>query len=167
MESSVMTTEALNKDREALIEHSIPFFEEVKDMTASTEIELWLNLRYGPESELYQTLAGLVKKGVEDGWPANIEIGDATYRRSRIAEPSERTRYFSITAVYMDSTGNTQGHPDHRFRGQFHGHPHGEFNLVVPVTPGAELNGPSVGARLAGPRRRPVASTTLRLGAAP
>ena len=138
-----MITETLIQDREALIDRCIPFLEEVKDMTASTEVERWLNQKYGPDSELYQTLARLVQKGVEDGWAANVEIDGPHYRRSRIAEPSDRTLHFSITAVYMDSTGNGQGHPDGRFRGQYHGHPYGEFNMVVPVTPGAALNGPN------------------------
>jgi len=138
-----MTTDSLIQDREALIERSIPFLEEVKDMTPGTEVEQWLNRKYGPDSELFQTLARLVRKGVEDGWAANIEIDGPSYRRSRIADPSERTFHFSITAVYMDSRGNGQGHPDQRFRGQYHGHPYGEFNMVVPVTPGAALNGPN------------------------
>jgi hypothetical protein len=139
----IMTTPAPHPDREALIQHCVPFLEEVKDMTTDTEVERWLNRKYGPHSELYRTLARLVKKGVEDGWAANIEIDGPLYRRSRIAEPSEQTRYFSITAVYMDSTGNGLGLPDQRYRGQFHGHPYGEFNMVVPVTPGAALNGPN------------------------
>jgi len=138
-----MTTVNAIYAREALIERAIPFLEEVKDMTAGTAVERWLNEKYGPDSELYQTLSGLVKMGVQDGWAANVEIDGPTYRRSRIAEPSDRTLHFSITAVYMDSTGNHQGHADHRFRGQYHGHPYGEFNLVVPLTPGAALNGPN------------------------
>ena len=138
-----MTTETLIKDREALIERSIPFLEEVKDMTAGTEVERWLNQKYGPGSELYDTLAELVKKGVEHGWAANVEIDGPAYRRSRIAEPSARTLHFSITAVYMDSTENRQGHADGRLRGQYHGHPYGEFNMVVPLTPQAALNGPN------------------------
>ncbi|WP_427309265.1 DUF4863 family protein [Cupriavidus sp. H39] len=136
-------TEGLIKDREALIERCIPFLEEVKDLTAGTAVERWLNHTYGPGSELYETLSGLVRKGVEEGWAANVQIDGPTYRRSRIAAPSERTLHFSITAVYMDSTGNRQGHPDHRFRGQYHGHPYGEFNMVVPLAPGAALNGPN------------------------
>jgi hypothetical protein len=138
-----MTTEIAIHARESLIERSIPFLEEVKDLTTGTEVERWLNENHGPTSELYRTLAGLVKMGVQDGWAANIEIDGPTYRRSRIAEPSDRTLHFSITVVYMDSTGNHQGHADHRLRGQYHGHPYGEFNLVVPVTPGAALNGPN------------------------
>ena len=138
-----MTTDTLIDEREALIEHCIPFLQEVKDMTTGTEVERWLNQKYGPDSELYRVLARLVTKGVEDGWAANVEIGGPRYRRSRIAEPSERTLHFSITAVLMDSTGNDQGHPDQRFRGQYHGHPYGEFNMVVPLDTGAALNGPN------------------------
>src|SRR5690349_8633836 len=111
-----MTSETLDSDREALIERCIPFLEEVKDLTTGTEVESWLNRKYGPDSELYQTLASMVRKGVEDGWAANIDIEGSTYRRSRIADPSERTLHFSITAVYMDSARNAQGHPDCRFR---------------------------------------------------
>lgn len=130
-------------DCRALIERSIPFLEEVQDMTAGTEAERWLNRKYGPGSELYQTLAQLVKQGVRDGWAANVPLDGSIYRRSRIAEPSERTRHFSITAVYMDSTGNTQGNPEGSYRGQYHAHPYGEFNMVVPVDAGAALRGPN------------------------
>src|SRR6478735_9235000 len=138
-----MTPDTLIDDREALIARCMPFLEEVKDLTPGTAIERWLNQRYGPDSELYQALARQVSKGVQDGWAANAVIDRPNSRRSRIAEPSERTLHFSITAVYMDSSGNRQGHPDHRMRGQYHGHPYGEFNMVVPLTPGAALNGPN------------------------
>lgn len=130
-------------DREALIARSIPFLEEVRDMTAGNETERWLNQRYGPDSELYRTLARLVIQGVRDGWAANVALDGPVYRRSRIAEPSERTLHFSITAVYMDSSGNTQGNPEGSYRGQYHAHPYGEFNMVVPLTPGAALRGPN------------------------
>jgi hypothetical protein len=136
-------TDILIDDRQALIERCIPFLDEVKDMTAGTAVEIWLNRKYGPDSELFQALSRLAAKGVEDGWAANIAIDGPAYRRSRIAEPSGRTLHFSITAVYMDSTGNRQGHPDQRMRGQYHGHPYGEFNMVIPLNPGAALNGPN------------------------
>lgn len=133
----------MNNDRDALIQRSIPFLEEVKDMTAGTEVERWLNQKYGPGSELYETLADLVKKGVRDGWAANVELDGSVYRRSRIAEPSEATHHFSVTAVYMDSTGNQQGNPEGSYRGQYHAHPYGEFNMVVPMQTGAALAGPN------------------------
>src|SRR5690606_5070296 len=111
---TTMNTEPINQDREALIERSIAFLDEVKDMTAGTGTERWLNREYGPDSGLYRALARLVTQGVQDGWAANVELDGPVYRRSRIADPSERTHHFSITAVYMDSTGNRQGHPDGR-----------------------------------------------------
>ncbi|MFI8890460.1 DUF4863 family protein [Streptomyces paradoxus] len=120
----------------ALIERSIPFLDEVKNRTAGKEFEAWLNTTYGPDSELYQDLARLIKIGVlEEGWAATIEVDGPRYRRSRLAEPTAATHYFSITAVYMDSV--------ERYRGQYHAHPYGELNLVVPLDPGATLAGPS------------------------
>jgi hypothetical protein len=43
----------------------------------------------------------------------------------------------------MDSTNTSQRNPENSLRGQYHGHPYGEFNMVVPVTPGAAIMGPN------------------------
>lgn len=119
---------------QALIERSIPFLKQVKNRTAGADLESWLNTQYGPDTDLYQELAQLITQGVEDGWAANIEVDGTHYRRSRIAPPSEQLHYFSITAVYMNSVP--------RYRGQYHQHPYGELNLVVPLVPDAQLAGP-------------------------
>ena len=130
--------------REDLIQRSIPFLREVKDMTPGAEMEKWLNEKYGATSDLYQGLSALIRAGVKEGWAANQQVDGPDYRRSRIMEPSPETFEFSITAVYMNSK-----HP-HRFndedegeilRGEYHGHPYGEINLVVPVDKGAQLKG--------------------------
>jgi hypothetical protein len=130
--------------REDLIARSIPFLHEVKDMTPGAQMEKWLNRKYGEDSQLYQDLSRLIKIGIEEGWAANQEVDGSNYRRSRILEASAETFQFSITAVYMNSQ-----HP-HSFkdedesdvlRGQYHGHPYGEINLVVPLDKGAELKG--------------------------
>lgn len=141
--SAVPITAAVQTEKEQLLALSLPFFEQIRDMTASTEVERWLNRAHGPGSVLYEGLARLVRHGVADGWAANEEIGGPNYRRSRIFEPSAISHYFSITAVYMDSAGNRQGNPDGSLRGEYHAHPYGEFNLVVPLNPGAELAGPN------------------------
>ncbi|MDH6289733.1 DUF4863 family protein [Rhodococcus sp. NM-2] len=119
---------------QALIDRSIPFLDEVKNRTAGGELEDWLNTNYGPGTELYDDLARMITEGVNDGWAANAELDGPKYRRSRIASPSEELSYFSVTAVYMNSVP--------RYRGQYHQHPYGELNLVVPLDPGAELAGP-------------------------
>lgn len=130
-------------EREQLLEWSHRFLLQVKDLTAGTDTESYLNAHHGPGSEVYDNLARLVRSGVRDGWAANIEVDGPAYRRSRITEPSEQTFFFSVTAVYMDSTDNPQGHPGGVLRGQYHAHPYGELNMVVPLTEGAALAGPN------------------------
>lgn len=129
--------------KEELIARSLPLLEEIKDMTPGTDVERWLNITYGPDSDLYQRLSRSIRAGVEAGWAANSEIRGARYRRSVLVPPSERTFFFSITTVYMDSAGNDQNNPEGSFRGDYHGHPYGEFNMVVPLDDGAALAGPN------------------------
>jgi hypothetical protein len=117
-----------------LLDRSIPFLHEVRNRTAGADLETWLNEKYGPDSELYRDLARMITEGVRDGWAANIEVDGPAYRRGRIAAPSEELEYFSVTAVYMDSV--------EPYRGQYHQHPYGELNLVVPLDTGARLMGP-------------------------
>ena len=123
-----------------LVAASIPFLDEVKEMTPNAEMERWLNTKCGPSSDLYKSLADLIKAGVRDGWAANKEVAGKHYRRSRLHDPSPETHHFSITAVYMDSM-DPAVFPDEDdedvLQGEFHGHPYGELNLVVPLTEGA------------------------------
>lgn len=118
-----------------LIERSISFVQAIKNRTAGTDLETWLNEKHGPGTAVYDELAEMITDGVRTGWAANIEVDGPKYRRSRIAEPQERLEWFSITAVYMES--------EEVFRGQYHQHPYGELNLVVPLNPGAVLRGPN------------------------
>ena len=130
--------------REELIERSIPFLREVKDMTPGADMEKWLNKKYGEDSDLHKDLSRLIKLGIEEGWAANVEISGPNYRRSRITEPTPETFHFSITAVYMNSKDpRAFEHDDNDdvLRGDYHGHPYGELNMVVPLDKGAQLKG--------------------------
>ena len=49
---------------------------------------------------MYEQLCELTKRGLEEGWVANIEVDGENYRRSKIALPCAETKYFSITTVY-------------------------------------------------------------------
>src|ERR1700747_484368 len=145
--------------REQLIQRSIPFLQEVKDMTPGAEMERWLNEKYGEGSALYQDLSRLIKIGVEEGWAANQEVEGPNYRRSRILEPAPETFQFSITAVYMNSADPRRFRDEDDqdvLRGQYHGHPYGELNLVVPRDTGGRVEGFAglAGAGLDAPRPR-------------
>jgi hypothetical protein len=131
-------------NREKLIQASIRFLEEVKNLTPGKVLEQWLNATYGARSSLFQELSELVKLGAEEGWAADEEVAGPNYRRSRIWAPTPETSYFSITAVYMNSVdARAFEHPKEGrvLRGQFHSHPYGELNLVAPIDPGAALRG--------------------------
>lgn len=43
--------------KDELVARFIPLLQEVKDMTTSSEVEQWLNTKYGIESELYGDLS--------------------------------------------------------------------------------------------------------------
>lgn len=130
--------------RDELIATSIGFLRDVKDMTPGAAMERWLNAAHGPGDPLYEELARLIKLGVDEGWAANQEVDGPNYRRSRIQEATAETFYFSITAVYMnsrDAKAFKDADDEGVLRGQFHGHPYGEINLVVPLDTGAQLKG--------------------------
>jgi hypothetical protein len=130
--------------KEQLISLCLPFLEEVKDLTTGTDVERWLNDKYGPNSTFFQEVSRLIKIGVlEEGWAADVEIAGPRYRRARMVDPSEATFGFSITTVYMDSTNNDQTNPEGAFRGDYHSHPYGEFNMVISLNEGAALAGPN------------------------
>ena len=138
-----MSQTQLTSSKDELIARLIPFLQEVKDMTTSTEVEQWLNTKHGVESALYKDLARLLTLGVKDGWAAHVEIAGPRYRRSQLVLPSSETFFFSATAVLMDSTGTAQNNLEGSFRGGYHSHPYGEINLVVPLDEGAALAGPN------------------------
>lgn len=105
--------------------------------TPGRDLEQRLNRDYGPGNPYYEDFSRLIRQGIEnnEGWVATDEIDGPKYRRTRICSPTETTRYFSITTVYMDS--------QEVYRGQYHSHPYGEINCVVLIDPTAELKGMS------------------------
>ncbi|KAJ4357442.1 uncharacterized protein N0V89_002017 [Didymosphaeria variabile] len=109
------------------------FLDDVENLTPGHELEAHLNKAYGPGTPIYEDLCALTRKGLEEGWVANIELDGAKYRRSKISLPKPETRYMSITTVYMKSSDE--------YSGQYHSHPYGEINCVVQVDKSAELKG--------------------------
>ncbi|TDZ67398.1 hypothetical protein CTRI78_v003033 [Colletotrichum trifolii] len=109
------------------------FLNEVQDLTPGKDLEQRLNREYGPGNAFYEDFCSYIKQGLEEGWVAQTEIDGRKYRRGKVALPSEETRYFSITTVYMES--------QEPYTGQYHAHPYGEINCVIQLDAGAELKG--------------------------
>ncbi|KAL3478885.1 hypothetical protein BJX99DRAFT_256090 [Aspergillus californicus] len=127
-----MTT---HPNAQKLIARAQDFFAEVADLTPGQDLEKYLNTNYGPGTAIYEDFCSLIRTGITsaEGWVATDELDGPKYRRSRLVTPSEETRFFSITTVYMDSK--------EEYRGQYHLHPYGEINCVVPIDGTAELRG--------------------------
>lgn len=64
----------MNVECEQLVAGSLPFLNEIRNMTANAETEHWLNAIHGPGTSIYDRLASLIKLGVADGWAANVEV---------------------------------------------------------------------------------------------
>lgn len=103
--------------------------------TPGKDLEARLNASYGPGNAIFDDFARLIKEGISKGedWVAKDEVDGPKYRRTRVVAPCEETRYFSITTVYMES--------EEPMRGQYHLHPYGEINCVIPIDDGAEIRG--------------------------
>ncbi|RHZ48501.1 DUF4863 family protein [Aspergillus thermomutatus] len=130
-------TRTVHPNQQKLIDRAREFFAEVEDLTPGRELELQLNATHGPGTPYYEDFSTLVRNALlnNEGWVATDEVSGPHYRRSRVADPSAETRYFSITTVYMES--------QEEFKGQYHLHPYGEINCVVQIDETAELKGMS------------------------
>ncbi|KAK8070202.1 hypothetical protein PG994_006818 [Apiospora phragmitis] len=123
------------------------FFDEVQNLTPGKELEARLNQNHGPGTPYFDDFCRYIRQGLDEGWVAALEVDGRRYRRGKIAEPSEATRFFSITTVYMDSGGGggtgMQLDLEQPFSGQYHKHPYGEINCVIPLDATAQLQGMS------------------------
>lgn len=114
--------------------------------TPGHDLEERLNRQYGPGNAFYDDFARLIRAGLDgdEGWVATDEVQGPHYRRTRISPPTEATRFCSITTVYMDPRATAAGGDDEVLRGQYHLHPYGEINCVIPVAAGdGQLKGMS------------------------
>lgn len=151
-----MATELVHPNLQKLLNRAREFFAEVEDLlvyssplhhsielispfirTPGKDLEIRLNHEYGPGNPSFDDFASLIRQGLinNEGWVAVDEIDGSKYRRTRISAPSEENRYFSITTVYMNS--------QEVYRGQYHLHPYGEINCVIPLDETAEIMGMS------------------------
>ena len=98
----------------------------------------WLAATWPAGSDTWRELADACRTGVAEGWLCNREHGGIRY--GRIIKPSPDTHGFSVDVVDMQDIA-----------GPHHVHPHGEINLIVPLTDGATFDGHPAGWCVYGP----------------
>ncbi|MFM0005117.1 DUF4863 family protein [Paraburkholderia dipogonis] len=108
--------------------------DDIRSRPLDNALELFLNEEYGAGTEAYETLARLLKVGVEEGWVGYVEIEGPDYRRGRIADPSPETGNMSVDAGLLRDV-----------KGQYHCHTNGEINMVMPLEADAAFCGRGAG----------------------
>lgn len=116
-----------------LVDVCSEFFAEIEDLTPGRDLEEYLNKNYNRGNRFYDEICRLIKLGIEEGWAADTELDGPKYRRSKIVLPSAKTKFFSLTSVWMDS--------QEIYSGQYHKHVYGEINCLIPFDETAEMKG--------------------------
>ena len=98
----------------------------------------WLAATWPAGSGTWRELADACRTGVAEGWLCNREHSGIRY--GRIIKPTPDTHGFSVDLVDMQDIA-----------GPHHVHPHGEINLIVPLTDGATFDGHPAGWCVYGP----------------
>lgn len=98
----------------------------------NAELADWLNSTYPADSQTYRDLTAACRAGVAEGWLCNREGGGIRYGRIFKALPD--THGFSVDVVDMKDIA-----------GPLHVHPHGEIDLIMPLTEGATFDGHPAG----------------------
>ena len=91
-----------------------------------------LNALHGPGTPTYRALEDACRDGVAAGWMCPREAHGIRY--GRVLRPSDETHGFSVDVVEMADVA-----------GPHHTHPHGEVDLLMPLTPDARFDGHPAG----------------------
>lgn len=105
---------------------------EIANLPLNQELARHLNDQHGPTSPLYAKLFASCKAGVAEGWMCKHEGGGIRY--GRVIKPSSETHDFSVDVVDMSDIA-----------GPHHVHPHGEIDLIMPLTTDATFDGHPAG----------------------
>ena len=91
-----------------------------------------LNHRFGPDSDTYRALFDACRAAIDAGWMCRHEAGGIRY--GRVLKPAPELHGFSVDVVDMNDVV-----------GPHHLHPHGEIDLIMPLTEGARFDGHPAG----------------------
>lgn len=129
--------------KSALMNAVAELLNDIHAMPLDSQLEAFLNDRYGAHTDRYARLLQLLRTGIEEGWACYAEIDGPDYRRGRLAKPSADTRGFSVeTGMLKDVLGN------------YHRHPQGEINMIGPVDATAQFCGHGAGWKVFPPDSR-------------
>lgn len=120
-------------------EHTIvSITERLAGRRLNEDLQDYLQETFPPGGDTFDSLAGLCRLGISEGWLCNREHGGIKF--GRVIKPGPQTHGFSVDVVEMDAVAG----PHHR-------HPKGEIDMIIPETEGAEFDGHGEGWLVYGP----------------
>jgi hypothetical protein len=84
------------------------------------------------DGDVFNSLLAGCRAGIAAGWMCNREHAGIKY--GRVVKPGAETHGYSVDVVLMDNVAG--GH---------HRHPHGEVDLIMPMSEGAQFDGHGAG----------------------
>lgn len=108
------------------------------DRPLDGELASWLNDTFPAGDPTFLELADACRQGLAEGWLCNREGGGIRY--GRIFKALPETHGFSVDVVEMKDIA-----------GPHHVHPHGEIDLIMPLTDDATFDGHPAGWCVYGP----------------
>lgn len=105
------------------------------------ELEARLNDVFGHETVLYKEVFRLLLVGMQEGWACYDAIGSEDYRRGPLGVANEGPHDFFLQSACLKNV-----------KGDFHTHPLGEINLILPVDAQAKFCGAGAGWKVFAPQ---------------
>jgi hypothetical protein len=97
-----------------------------------------LNKAFPPDGATFRAIADACRAAIQEGWMCNREGGGIKY--GRVVKPGAATDGFSVDVVDMTDLAG----PHHR-------HPHGEIDMIMPLSTEAQFDGHGAGWLVYGP----------------
>lgn len=91
-------------------------------------LQALLNERFPAQGEAFRAIEAACPQAIADGWMCQREHGGIRF--GRVIEAGEATHGFSVDVVEMDDVAG----PHHR-------HPHGEIDMIMPISEDATFDG--------------------------
>jgi hypothetical protein len=98
----------------------------------------WLNEEFPPAGETFKAIEAACHEAIATGWMCAREADGIAF--GRVIDADAALHGFSVDVVRMEDV-----------KGPHHGHPLGEIDMVMPLTPGAQFDGQGAGWKVYGP----------------
>lgn len=110
----------------------MPVVERVRSKPLEKALETDLNQIFPAHGEVFGGIFEACREAIAAGWMCNREAGGIRY--GRVLKPGPELAGCSVDVVEM-----------HDIQGPHHRHPHGEIDMIMPLTPGARFDGHTAG----------------------